>query len=307
MSSLNTQQDPSGVVKMTGAHASATNELDYRARGLFFKRLSMAWTYVILIVMGLLILFPFAWLITSSLKNEFQYYAVPIQWIPNPAMWSNYVDVFAAYNFAHYIFNSVWLALYAVVVTTFSSAFVAYGFARFRFPGRSVLFILVLATMMIPAQVLTIALYTTFKNLGWIDTFLPLMVPKLFGDAFSIFLFRQFFMGLPREIDEAARIDGCGSFRIFWNMVLPQSMPVVIVVAIFAFLNSWRDAWNPLIYLSSDSNRTVPLGLFFFTNPYKSVDPQLMAATLIALVVPVVLYAIGQRYIDSGVAIAELK
>jgi ABC-type glycerol-3-phosphate transport system permease component len=267
----------------------------------------MFWTYAVLIIMSLIILFPFVWLVTSSLKNEFQYYAIPIQWIPNPIMVSNYVDVFATYNFFHYIFNSVWLAVYSMIASTFVSALVAYGFARFRFPGRTAWFIVLLATMMIPSQILIIALYNTFKNLGWIDTFLPLMVPKLFGDAFSIFLFRQFFMNLSRELDDAARVDGCGSFRIFWSIILPQARPVLVVVAVFAFLNSWRDAWGPLIYLSSDSNRTVPLGLLAFTNPYKSVDPQLMAATLIALVVPVILYSIGQRYIDSGVAIAEVK
>ena len=283
------------------------NRRNQRERGLFYKRLSMAWTYVLLSALGIIFILPFVWIISSSLKNDFQYFAIPIQWIPNPAMWSNYVEVFTDYHFAHYIVNSVWLAGYSVIATTFVSALVGYGFARFRFPGRTALFIVLLATMMIPAQVMTIALYTTFRNFGWIDTFLPIMVPKLFGDAFSIFLFRQFFMGLSHEIDEAARIDGCGPFGLFWRIVLPQSRPVVIVVAVFAFLASWRDAWGPLIYLSSDENRTVPLGLLFFTNPFKSVDPQLMAATLIALVVPVILYAVGQRYIDSGVAIAEVK
>lgn len=278
-----------------------------RERGLFYKRLSMIWTYILLSVLGIIFMLPFLWIISSSLKSDFQYFAIPIQWIPNPPLWSNFVEVFTDYHFAHYIINSVWLAVYSVIATTFVSALVGYGFARFRFPGRTVLFIVLLATMMIPAQVMTIALYTTFRNFGWIDTFLPIMVPKLFGDAFSIFLFRQFFMGLSHEIDEAARIDGCGAFGLFWRIVLPQSKPVVIVVAVFAFLASWRDAWGPLIYLSSDENRTVPLGLLFFTNPFKSVDPQLMAATLIALVVPVILYAVGQRYIDSGVAIAEVK
>ncbi len=278
-----------------------------RERGLFYKRLSMIWTYILLSVLSIIFILPFLWIISSSLKSDFQYFAIPMQWLPNPPLWSNFVEVFTDYHFAHYIINSVWLAVYSVIATTFVSALVGYGFARFRFPGRTVLFIVLLATMMIPAQVMTIALYTTFRNFGWIDTFLPIMVPKLFGDAFSIFLFRQFFIGLSHEIDEAARIDGCGAFGLFWRIVLPQSKPVVIVVAVFAFLASWRDAWGPLIYLSSDENRTVPLGLLFFTNPFKSVDPQLMAATLIALVVPVILYAIGQRYIDSGVAIAEVK
>ena len=299
MATLNQEQ----ISSRQGASMAASN----RARGRFYQRLSMAWTYAILVILSLIVLFPFIWLLTSSLKSEFQYYAIPIQWIPSPVMWSNFVEVITQYHFTHYVVNSIWLAAFSVVASTFSSALVAYGFARFRFPGRTPLFILVLATMMLPSQIMTIALYNIYKSLGWIDTFLPLMVPKLFGDAFSIFLFRQFFLGLPREIDEAARIDGCGSFRIFWNMVLPQSKPVVIVAAIFVFLGSWRDAWTPLIYLSSDSNRTIPLGLLFFQNPFKSVDPQLMAATLVALVVPVVLYAIGQRYIDSGVSIADLK
>ncbi len=304
MASIDGQHNAARAVQRT---ISQTRVVDYRARGLFYKRLSMFLTYVVLIVFSIIILFPFVWLVTSSLKSEFQYYAIPIQWIPSPVMWSNYVDVFATYNFFHYIFNSLWLGAYSVIAGTFVSALVAYGFARFRFPGRTVWFVVLLATMMIPSQILIISLYTVFRNLGWIDTFLPLMVPKLFGDAFSIFLFRQFFMNLPRELDDAARVDGCGSFRIFWSIILPQAKPVLIVVAIFVFLNSWRDAWSPLIYLSSDSNRTVPLGLLAFTNPLKSVDPQLMAATLIALVVPVILYSIGQRYIDSGVAIAEAK
>lgn len=280
---------------------------DRRKRGLFYQRLSMIITYVILLVACLLILFPFLWLLTSSLKTIDQYYVVPIQWLPRPVMWSNYVEVFTDYGFGRYIFNSLWLATYSVIATTFVSALVAYGFARFRFPGRTALFIVLLATMMIPGQVLTIALYKTFKSFGWVDTFLPIMVPRLFGDAFSIFLFRQFFIGLPVELDDAARIDGCSSFAIFWRIILPQSRPVLIVVAIFTFLSSWRDAWGPLIYLSSNDNRTIPLGLLMFSSPYKQVYPQLMAATLIALVVPVVLYAVGQRYIDSGVAIAEVK
>ena len=211
------------------------------------------------------------------------------------------------YGFARYVGNSVFLAVYAMVVNTLVSSLVAFGFARFRFPGRGVWFVLMLSTLMLPAQVLTIPLYVTFKTFGWIDTFLPIMVPQLFGSAFNVFLFRQFFMDLPRELDEAARIDGCSNLRIWWNIILPQSKPVIIVVAIFTFLSSWRDAWNPLIYLSSQSNRTIPLGLLYFTNGYTAVYPQMMAATVVALAVPVVLYAIGQRYIDRGTAIAEVR
>ena len=276
-------------------------------RGQMYQHLSLVATYIILVIVSIIMLVPFAWLISASLKTANQYFATPIQWLPHPFEWSNYVQVFTEYNFGRYIFNSVWLAAFAVVANTFASALVAYGFARFRFPGRTILFMLLLATMMIPTQIMTISLYTTFSSWGWIDTFLPIMVPQLFGSAFSIFLFRQFFMRLPRELDEAARIDGCGSFRIFWHIILAQSKPVVIVVAIFTFLASWRDAWGPLIYLSSNDKRTVPLGLLFFTSAYKTVYPQLMAATAVALIVPVILYALGQRYIDRGVAIAEVR
>lgn len=276
-------------------------------QGRRYQKLSLLLTYIILIVAACMMLLPFAWLISASLKNTGQYYADPIQWIPNPFVWSNYVEAFSVYGFARYVGNSIFLAVYAMVVNTLVSSLVAFGFARFRFPGRTVLFVIMLSTLMLPAQVLTIPLYVTFKEFGWINTFLPIMVPQLFGSAFSIFLLRQFFIDLPRELDEAARIDGCSNLRLWWNIILPQSRPVIIVVAIFTFLASWRDAWNPLIYLNSQDTRTVPLGLLYFTNGYTSVYPQMMAATVVALAIPVILYAIGQRYIDSGVAIAEIK
>ncbi|MBV9229062.1 MAG: carbohydrate ABC transporter permease [Chloroflexi bacterium] len=277
-------------------------------RGRTYQRISMALTYLILGVGALIILLPFAWLLSASLKTITQYFAAPIQWIPNPVVWFNYVEVFTTYNFATYVGNSLFLATYAMVVNTIVSSLVAFGFARFRFPGRTPLFLLMLSTLMLPPQALTIPLYITFRNLGWIDTFLPIMVPQLFGSAYSIFLYRQFFMGLPRELDEAARVDGCSYLGIWWHVILPQSQPVLIVVAIFTFLYSWgSDAWNQLIYLSSDQTRTVPLGLLYFSNGFTTVFPQMMAGTVVALIVPVILYALGQRYIDSGVAIAEVK
>lgn len=289
-----------------GSSRATTLNNRYR-RGMILQRISRWWVYVVLVILALIILFPFAWLLSSSLKNEFQFFAIPIQWIPHPVRWSNYVEVFTQYDFGQYIFNSIWLAAYATVVPTVVSAIVAYGFARFHFPGRNILLILVLSTLMLPTQILTVSLYRYFRDLGWVGTFLPILVPQLFGSAFSIFLFRQFFIGLPREIDEAARLDGCSSFGILWRIVIPQSKPVVIVVAIFSFLGSWQDAWNPLIYLNNSSERTIPLGLLYFQNPLNPVDTQLMAATVIALVVPIIMYALGQRYIDSGVSIADVR
>lgn len=256
---------------------------------------------------SLLLLFPFVWLVSQSLKDTNQYFAVPFEWLPGPWRWTNFTDVIFKYHFLHYIWNSLWLAGYSVVVNILSSSFVAYGFSRFRFPGRNLLFLVVLATMMLPGQVMMISLYRFYRDIGWVDTFYPLLIPKLFGSAFEIFLFRQFFLNLPREIDEAARLDGCGSLRTWWHIILPQSKPVIVVVAVFTFLGSWRDLFGPLIYLTGDENRTLPLGLLYFTSPFGSSLPLLMAAIVISLIPPIVLYVMGQKYIDSGVAIAEIK
>ncbi|HLI69439.1 MAG TPA: carbohydrate ABC transporter permease [Ktedonobacteraceae bacterium] len=292
---------------MESALAARTRAVRRYRRGRAYVRASMILTYLILGVGAIIILAPFAWLLSASLKTTEQYFASPIQWIPQPIVWSNYAEAFTIYGFGREVLNSLFLATYAMVVSTTVSSLVAYGFARFRFPGRTPLFILMLSTLMLPAQALTIPLYITFVKFGWVGTFWPILIPQLGGSAYSIFLYRQFFMGLPRELDDAARVDGCGYLGVWWHVILPQSRPVLIVVAIFTFLWSWKDAWNPLIYLNSDQTRTVPLGLLYFSNGYTTVFPQMMAATVVALVVPVILYSIGQRYIDRGVAIAEVK
>jgi multiple sugar transport system permease protein len=295
-------------MSLAGTSASSMESAVRRyRRGRAYVRASMILTYLILGVGAIIILAPFAWLLSASLKTTEQYFASPIQWIPQPIVWSNYVEAFTIYGFGREVLNSLFLATYAMVVSTTVSSLVAYGFARFRFPGRTPLFILMLSTLMLPAQALTIPLYITFVKFGWVGTFWPILIPQLGGSAYSIFLYRQFFMGLPRELDDAARVDGCGYLGVWWHVILPQSRPVLIVVAIFTFLWSWKDAWNPLIYLNSDQTRTVPLGLLYFSNGYTTVFPQMMAATVVALVVPVILYSIGQRYIDRGVAIAEVK
>jgi ABC-type glycerol-3-phosphate transport system permease component len=295
MAQLSAHMSPTGVSAAGG----------WRIPRLKGRRLT---TYIILFAFSFLLILPFAWLISASLKSEADYFAVPTKWIPNPIMWQNYADVLNEYNMLTYIGNSLWLAVYSVVVNIFVSSLVAYGFARFRFRARNFLFIVLLATMMLPTQVTAISLYRTFRDLGWIGTFLPILVPRLFGSAFDIFLFRQYFLGLPREIDEAAKLDGCGAWRIYWNIILPQSVPILVVVSITTFLYSWRDLWNPLIYLSSESTRTVPLGLLLFFVPGRgTLFPLLMAAAVIALIPPIVLYVFGQRYFDRGIVVAEIR
>ena len=267
-------------------------------------------TYVILAMGTFIFLAPFAWLISASLKDDAQFNLVPIRWIPDPVVWSNFVRAFTEFHLGTYLLNSLWLAAFSVVVNILVCSLIAYGFARFRFPGRGLLFFLLLSTMMFPPQVLTIPLFSVFRQLGWLGTFLPLLVPRLFGlgATYEIFLFRQFFITLPKEIDEAAQLDGASTLGVYWRIVLPLAKPTIIVTAICSFLDSWKDAWGPLVYLNDNSLRTLPVGLLFFVRNLDDIAyPELMAATLIALAVPTVLYLFGQRYIDKGVVITSSK
>ena len=186
---------------------------------------------------------------------------------------------------------------------TLSSAVVAYGFARTRFRGRDKLFLVVLMTMMLPFHVLIIPRFILFKELGWLDTFLPLIVPNFFGGAFSIFLLRQYFMTIPLDLDEAARIDGAGHFRIFWHIILPLARPALGVVAVFEFLASWRDFFGPLIYLNSGDKFTVPLGLYAFQSEYFTEWHLFMAASAVAMAVPLLVFFVAQKYFIEGVAL----
>lgn len=267
-------------------------------------------TYVVLAIGTFIFLAPFAWLLSASLKDDAQFNLVPIRWLPDPIVWSNFVRAFTEFHLGTYLLNSLWLAAFSVVVNIIVCSLIAYGFARFRFPGRGLLFFLLLSTMMFPPQVLTIPLFSVFRQLGWLGTFLPILVPRLFGlgATYEIFLFRQFFITLPKEIDEAAQLDGASTLGVYWRIVLPMAKPTIIVTAIFSFLDSWKDAWGPLVYLNDNSLRTLPVGLLFFVRNLDTIAyPELMAATLIALAVPTVLYLLGQRYIDKGVVITSSK
>ncbi|GCE14887.1 carbohydrate ABC transporter permease [Tengunoibacter tsumagoiensis] len=267
-------------------------------------------TYIILFVGAFIFLAPFVWLISASLKDDAQFNLVPIKWIPDPIVWSNFVRAFTEFHLDLYLMNSLWLAAFSVVVNIVVCSLIAYGFARFHFPGRNILFFLLLSTMMFPAQVLTIPLFSVFRQLGWLGTFLPILVPKLFGlgATYEIFLFRQFFITLPKEIDEAAQLDGASTFGVYWRIILPMAKPTIIVTAVFSFLDSWKDAWGPLVYLNDNSLRTLPVGLLFFVRNLDDIAyPELMAATLIALAIPTIFYLFGQRYIDKGVVITSSK
>jgi multiple sugar transport system permease protein len=204
--------------------------------------------------------------------------------------------------------NTLIITILGILGVLLSSTFVAYGFARFRFPGRDLMFLIMVSTMMIPVQVTMIPTFILFKWMGWIDTFAPLIVPTFFGGgAFNIFLMRQFFMTIPYELDDAAKIDGCNYFQIFWIILVPLVKPALATTAIFGFVYNWNDFLNPLIYLNSTSNYTLALGLQTFTTMYGTDYNLMMAASTIVLLPILLIFFFGQRFFIEGVATSGLK
>ncbi|MCB0065036.1 MAG: carbohydrate ABC transporter permease [Caldilineaceae bacterium] len=245
---------------------------------------------------------PLIWLVSTAFKTGAQTFYMPPQWIPDPIVWQNFPDAFAAVPFHRYFWNTMTVVFWATTGTLFTSTLTAFAFARLRFPGRGVLFGLVLSTIMLPSIVTLIPTFIVFRNLGWINTFLPLTVPFwLGGGPFNIFLCRQFFMTIPYELDEAARIDGASNFRIYWSIILPLSVPVLATVAIFSFINHWNDFFLPLIYLQKTDMWTMAIGLQGFRDLY-STSWNLMMAASTAMILPLlVLFFFAQRYFISGI------
>jgi multiple sugar transport system permease protein len=221
----------------------------------------------------------------------------------------NYTDVWNEINYPRLLFNTIAIALIGTLGTIVSCVLVAYGFARFRFPGRNLLFLLVIATIFLPGAVTIIPTYTVFSKIGWVGTWLPLLVPAFFANAYDVFLLRQYFLTIPREMDEAAAIDGAGPFRTLVSVILPQAWPVVIAVAIFHIVYSWNDFFAPLIYLSSNPDlQPIAVGLAVFSGARVAQNPGLIqAATLMTLVVPVALFLIFQRFFVRGIVITGVE
>ncbi len=264
----------------------------------------------IIVALGAIaVLFPVAFMISTSLKTTDQTAAIPIIWVPIPPQWNNFVDALTTEDFALYFRNTTIITVGSLIGTVLSASLAAYGFARLRAPGRNLLFILVLSTLMLPSPVTIIPRFVLFTKLGWVNTFLPLIVPAWFGGgAFNIFLLRQFFMGVPREMDEAARIDGAGYFQIFWRILVPLSLPALGIVCIFHFFFAWNDFFEPLIYLNNNNVWTVAIGLAGFTAAYGGTAWNLlMAASLVAMLPCIVLFFVAQRYFVQGVVISGVK
>lgn len=266
---------------------------------------------IILLLGSVIMLLPIAWMLSTSLKLPAQIFRFPPEWIPNPFAWQNYPDSMTAMPFARYIANTLFITVLNMIGVLLSSSLAAYAFARLRFPGRDQLFWLLMSTMMLPQAVVLIPRYIEFRYLNWIDTWLPLIVPSFFaaglGGAFFIFLLRQFFRGIPRELSDAAKVDGASEFRIYWQLIMPLSRPAITVVLIFTFLDNWNNFLEPLIILSTPDNFTVALGLASFRGLFTTQWHLLMAASTIMILPVVALFLVLQRYFIRGVVLTGIK
>lgn len=276
-------------------------------RGKPLRTIANGIAFAVVLGLALMFIFPLIWMVLTSLKSVGETYAVPIVWWPERFRWSNYPAALRVFPFLQYAWNSVKIAVPTTFGVTASSAAVAYSFGCLRWRGRDTVFYLILATMMIPLWITIVPLYILFDHIGWVNTFKPLIVPAFFGDAFSIFLFRQFFRRLPTALFEAARIDGASHLRIFLQIVLPLSKPAIAVVALFAFLGSWTDFFNPLVYLSDPSRYTLQLGLYDFFGRHVVDWPGFMAASFVVILPVIVLFLFAQRTFMQGITFTGLR
>lgn len=261
----------------------------------------------LLLTLGLLFAIPFVWLLSTSLKPARQIFLLPPEWIPDPFTWSNYPEALTYIPFFQYMGNTFYVAMFNVIALTISSSFVAYGFARIRWPGRNVIFSLVIATLMIPYAVTLIPTFLIFRKLGWVGTYNPLTFPALFGDAFSIFLLRQFYMTIPQDFSEAARIDGASEYAIYWRIILQLAKPALATVALFTFMYNWNDLLGPLIYLSDKKRYTLALGMNGFFSRAGTEWALLMAASTVMILPIILLFFFAQRTFIQGVALTGIK
>lgn len=270
--------------------------------------------YFVLLVLTVSFLLPFYWMLSSAVKTDTMVYTVPPVWFPVPQQWNNFWDAWNAENYWLFTYNTVVLyALPATIGTVLSSCLVAYSFSRLRWIGRDSVFALVLATLMIPGWVRLVPLFIIFKQIGWLNTFLPLVVPHFFGNAFFIFLLRQFFMGIPTELSDAAKIDGANELQIMFRIILPLSVPALAVVALFTFMDAWNDYLGPLIYVNIEEKWVLALGVQRLRNAVAEIGnrqlayPYLMAVSSLITLPIFLAFFFAQRTFIEGISVTGLK
>lgn len=292
MASVTTTKDTAGPVETT-------------SRGT--RLLGSVLLYLAVTLGALIMVMPFAWMLLASVKDLAQLYKVPPNWIPDPIVFQNYVNAWVSVPFDTGYMNSTIVTVTVVVANLLTCSMAAYAFARIEFPFRHVLFILFLATLMVPEQVTIIPLYIIMKNLGLIDTLFSLIIPYALFNAFGVFLLRQFIKGLPIDLEEAAIVDGANRWTIYWRIIMPLIRPALAAFGIFTFLFQWNNFFRPLIFLDSIENYTVPLAINFFRGQYATDFSLLMSGSAISIVPVLIVYIIGQRHIIEGIATTGLK
>lgn len=303
-------ETPSGggtpeAIRASGAVVAAARRQRRVRRGVAVARAVLL--YLAMGLFGLTFIFPFLWMLSTSFKVPEQVWVQPPVWIPRPVVLDNYINAFTQVPTVRYLQNTLVLTLVPMLATLFSSSSVAFAFARLNWKGRGAWFAILLSTMMLPGQVTMIPVFVMFHKLGWVNTFKPLIIPSFFGSAFYIFLLRQFFMGIPREMDEAAIMDGATPPVIWWTITLPLSGPALAAVAIFTFIGHWNDFMGPLIYLQRANKWPLSLGLIAFRQSHTTKWELLMAYSLVVMLPCLLVFFFFQRYFIQGITFSGIK
>lgn len=271
------------------------------------RLLQQTGAHLVLIFFGIIFMLPFLWMLSSSLKPAADIFQIPVRLIPQTITFENYPEAIQAIRFLRYLGNTFFYAIAIMVGAVLSNVFIGYGFARINWPGRDIIFILVISTMMLPHQVRFIPLFITYSRIGWLDTFNPLIVPAFFGNAFFIFLVRQFMLTFPKELDDAARVDGANELMIFSRIVVPLSKPAIITIAIFEFMHGWHDFIGPLVYLRDPDLYTLSVGLRLYFTQHGAEWGLLMAASTLFTLPMVVVFFFAQRTFIEGISFTGVK
>ena len=262
--------------------------------------------YIVLILIAVIMVVPFLWMLSTSLKTQYDAVKIPPVWIPDPPQWENYVKLFTEQPMFQFMLNTIKIVFFVVLGQLFFSSLAAYSFARISFKGRNVVFFFYIATLMVPGQVTMIPTYLMFAKAGLTDNHLALILPAFFS-AFGVFLLRQFFMSLPRELEEAAKIDGCNPFMTYWRIMLPLVVPAMLTLGVFTLMNTWNDYMGPLIYLSSPEKYTMTLGIAYFKGVYTTQWNLVMAGSIVSVVPILIAYLCAQKYFIEGIAFSGVK
>ncbi|MDR2305173.1 MAG: carbohydrate ABC transporter permease [Treponema sp.] len=272
-----------------------------------FSYVEQAILYALLIIISACFIVPFFWLLSCSFKQPSELFEVPIRWMPRTIQFENYIRMFTYFPFLRYLRNTLIIVFFNIAGSILSGSVIAYGFACLNWKGRDKVFIIVLITMILPFQVVMVPLFILFQKIGWIGTFLPLTVTCFFGNPFYIFLMRQFFLSLPKELNQAARIDGASEFRIFAQIAIPLSQPVLATVAIFAFLRTWNDFIGPLIFLASDRLYTLSIGAQMIRSNLQPNWELLMPLGVVMVLPVLIIFFLMQKYFIQGIAMSGIK